>query len=186
VVSVGGTVLIAGGTLGYCSSGSITGPPPPNAITASAAQPPRGSITSPTTSDITSDNNSSESSMAIESQEENKCVPEFVPVRSRFRVALFTSDTDIEHFRLQIQWVADGASLAGNVYHGSGTDSFIVNASSDPLKPRFETTHTVVERLISRTAPDMFVKYLLHMTMSATGQMTASVEKGSPVQYECR
>jgi hypothetical protein len=178
VLSVGGTLLLTAGTLAYCSSDSITGPPPPRALTSSAAsQSPRGSNAGQATptSNIVGDNNSSESRLPYEGREMNCMNGELVPFRGHMAFALFVSDGDVTHKRLQTSYVFDGTGSLGHVYHGSGGQTDILNVS---VLPMTWTVHHRV-RMTSRTAPDMHFSMKFHITISGTGKPTAFVEKTS-------
>jgi hypothetical protein len=172
-----GVMLVATAAVA-CGGERITGP--------ASQAPTRKFVIDQPLADILRDNNSSESSVTVLWEEENKCNGDLVTGRMKASFALFTSDTDVEHLRIHTHWVADGtATITGNVYHGASEDNLTINSSSDPLAPRLEWTQVHVERLTSPTAPDMRVKFLFHITVSATGKPTASVEKGSPVDPEC-
>lgn len=77
------------------------------------------------------------------------------------------------HLQFDFHTTVDGTGDLGNVYHGAAEDSYVLN---DPSTLGFEYTqvHNVI--MNSTTAPDMHVKVLVHMTVSATGEWTASVE----------
>jgi hypothetical protein len=167
--SVGGTLLVAGATLAYCSSNSITGPATPDATTRKLAPTdPRGSIAGV-------GDNGSGTRTPYEGRETNCHNMETVPFRGHMSAALFVSGGDVTHQRLQTHYVFDGTGSLGNVYHGSGGQSEILNVS---VLPMTWTIHHRV-RMTSQTAPDMYFSMKFHITISGTGKMTAFVDKVS-------
>jgi hypothetical protein len=176
-----GAALIAAG-FAACGTESITGPRAPEAPTQKfVAGQPQASIVG--------DDNSSGNSATVQGEEENKCMtpPEVVPMRGKVRFAVFPSGTHRDHVQIHMHWVVDGIGSFKNVYHGASEDAFTINTSSLPPGQVGQTawTHVHIERLTSRTAPDMFVKFLFHLTMNAAGQMTARVERNPLFEARC-
>jgi hypothetical protein len=174
--SVGGTLLIAGGTLAYCNSGSVTGPPPPRELTARklVLAEPTGSTPSDLPATDAPGAGKTER-FPIQGTRNNCHNLEAVPFHGHGSITLFVSDGDVTHQRVQTQYVFDGTGSFGNVYHGSGGHTEIVNVSGLPMTV---TIHDRV-RMTSRTAPDMHLSMKFHMTISGSGQMTAFVEQVS-------
>jgi hypothetical protein len=175
--SVGGTLLIVGGTLAYCSGSSITGPQPPRELTTRKSvftEPTRSTTTDGTIGDLAGDGRTQR--FPIEGTQ-NNCnnMMEAVPFRGHGSITLFASEGGVTHQRVQTQYVFDGTGSLGNVYHGSGGHSEIINTSVPPMTV---TIHDRV-RMTSRTAPDMYTSFKFHMTINGQGQMTAFVQQVS-------
>jgi hypothetical protein len=99
-----------------------------------------------------------------------------VPFSGHQTFGVTTTLTGGFHVLISTHTTADGTGDFGNVYHGVSDDSFELN---DPNTLGFEQTNVHNVTLKSPTAPDMRIKLVEHVTVSANGQWTASVEKGS-------
>jgi hypothetical protein len=135
-----------------------------------------GGSTPPGASHSLVDYNGKTVTMDYESADENSClVPaEVVQVKGRMSVTFFVSSLDVTHIKWQTHVVIDGVGSMGNLYHG---DDQWLDESNVSIFP-FEWTIERNVSMHSTTAPDYRSKYSFHITISGTGEPTASVDKG--------
>jgi hypothetical protein len=160
-------LLTTAALIGCAGSDSLTGPQ--SAPLAPPARP-SGLITDPTPTRF-----------PFEGTDENRCLPgEMVPVHGYMAYSMFVSDGDVTHEKVKWSLVVDGTgSLSGSTYHGAEEYLEEINVSFLPME--WTEVHNV--RMVSqdKSVPDYTEKYLFHLTISGTGEATASVERGPTV-----
>jgi hypothetical protein len=163
-------ILLAAALAGCAGSEGVTGPE--RSAPTPGAKPTTAIIGATTTR------------TPYEGTDENRCLPgEMVPVKGSVSYSFFVSSTDVTHEKVKFSWVMDGTgSLSGSVYHGSDEYLEEINVSILPLEETFEQEVHMISA--DKTVPDFFEKMLVHLTISGTGQVTATVDRGPTV--ECR
>jgi hypothetical protein len=164
--AIAGALLFATSLLACAGGDGLTGP---SSFASAGAQTPRTEMVGMTTTNT-----------PYEGLSENKCNGEMVPVRGKVAYTFFVSGLDVTHQKVKFSWVMDGEGSLGNVYHGSEEYEEELNVSILPM----ETTMVHEVHMVSNTGPDYFEQFVFHLTISGSGETTATVERGPTV--DCR
>lgn len=156
--AVAGLLALTAGALTGCNSDRITGPRPE--LTTAKHK----------TADLVIGDTDN---FPVSSSEINCSNGEEVPYSGHMTIGVFTTTSGNFHLLFSTHTTVDGTGSFGNVYHGASDDVFELN---DPSTLGFEETLVHNVTMKSNTAPDMRVKILAHVTVSATGQWTAYVD----------
>jgi hypothetical protein len=115
--------------------------------------------------------------------EVNQCNGDVVTFNGKLNIGFVLASNFGEHDRWQFHTVADGAGSLGHTYHG--VDDFEQESNVGVLFP-YEFTIERNVRMTSNDAPDMYLHFLVHMTINGVGNGTAEVLKGDPVLGDCK